>query len=368
MSEWRFEWLTSWDEVWDPSFVRQWEQWCQLSPTAHVFFTPPVVRAWYETYRQLRNIEPRFAIGRCGEDRMFMFPLVVDRGGIKDAWQKVLQPVGCTEFDCHDPIISGPSEVQVDPALWSAFWDECEQWAKSIDVMRIPRMRNAVPPGRGIAEIADKSPYIPLDEYDSMDEFLSSLPKQLRQELRRQPRRLGKLGTLNTRVFAANEVEAAKKMLPQFMEAHSARWPDAYKAEGFYNRLIEHALPAGILHASVLEMSGEPFSWHIGFFHNRRFYYYVPAFNGEMATYSPSKVHLKVLIEEMFNQECDVFDFLRGQEPYKLQWAKNSCPLHSLRWHANGFVPAMKRYWQGSIRPRVVAAKRSLVRCGGQGS
>jgi len=38
VENWRFEWLTKWDEVGDLAFITQWNVWMEESPEAHVFF------------------------------------------------------------------------------------------------------------------------------------------------------------------------------------------------------------------------------------------------------------------------------------------------------------------------------------------
>ena len=49
-----------------------------------------------------------------------------------------------------------------------------------------------------------------------------------------------------------------------------------------------------------LFFSGVPMTWHLGFRHGNRFYYYMPAYLKKYGNYLPGKVHLFFLMEEGF--------------------------------------------------------------------
>ena len=355
---WRFDWITSWDEVWDPAFVAQWKTWMEQSPYAHVFFEPCLVRAWYETYRELRNIEPRFLIARRDSESTVFLPLVYDCGGWKDAWQRVIKPVGYSEFDYHDPIVVGDTAS----IKWAPFWDNFiaevwGRWKRSVDTTSIARVRGDCVQGcSGFCE-TNKAIYIELSAVKSLEELLSGRGRNLRHDVRKRQRRLEELGQMRLRIFGMDEAECAKKILPGFLDAHKARWPQAYRAKWFYDRLIENVLAEGILHISVLEVEEETISWHIGYLDKKRFYHYVTAYNERFTKYSPGKVHLAELISAAILQGVEIFDFLTGTEDYKLKWTNKTCPLYSFKCHTTGLGPAVKRYWQKKIRPRLRAAK-----------
>ena len=136
---WQLEWLTTWDEVWDPSFVAQWQSWIDHWPTAHVFFEPSVVRAWVEAHSETRSTEPLFLIARRGGEHAVMLPAVLTRYGWKDAWQRVIQPVGFDHFDYHDPIIAGQPSPQLWRDFWTVFVAAVEDLRKG-DFLAIPRV------------------------------------------------------------------------------------------------------------------------------------------------------------------------------------------------------------------------------------
>jgi len=336
-SDWQFEWLTTWDQVWARDFVAQWKLWMIQSPDAHVFFEPSVVRAWYETYRDLREIEPRFLIARRGSEQTVFYPLVFDHCGWKDAWLRVIRSVGYNEFDYHDPICN----CECSKDVWSSFWigldDELEKRGRDLDLLSISRVRERCTGGVEAFEEVEKAPFINLFQFKSIDDLLAGRSKNLRCDIRRKQRRLTKEGEFRLQVFDKGETGPATEMLAGFLKAHQARWPLSYQARGFFERLIAGVLPDGFLHVSVLKVEDKVLSWHVGFTHKRRFYWYVPAYDGSMSRFSPGKIHLAELISECLQQGIKVFDFLKGEEPYKMEWTSDK----TLLFQRQKLVPRM---------------------------
>jgi hypothetical protein len=124
-THWKFHWLTRWEEIWDEGFVRQWQAWLDESPSAHVFFHPAMVKAWMETYLPLRDLLPCFLIAESAAHIVF-FPLVFWRRNWKNAFQKLLIPVGYSDYDYHDPIVVG---LKTEESIgMNSFWADF-QWA-----------------------------------------------------------------------------------------------------------------------------------------------------------------------------------------------------------------------------------------------
>lgn len=356
VENWRLEWLTTWNEVWDTSFVNWWQELIDQSPDAHVFFEPCIVRAWYETYRELRRIEPRFLIARSDSDCKILFPLVFDHGTCRDAWQRVIHPVGCLEFDYHDPVCAN----LFPKSGWTNFWrqliQELQHRRFRFDWFSIPRVQEQCVQGAKGFNQVERAPLIDLSKFKSYDDLLSQLSQNMRQGVRRKRRRLERMANVRLRVFGKNEIRAALATIPTFRRAHQIQWPQSYRAPSFYERLVALAIPKGLLHLSTLECGERAISWHIGFMHKGRFYWYVPAYDASMSRYSPGQMHLAKLVEETMAKGITVFDFLRGEEPYKMQWTSQTTPLYSLSQASRGVRSAAKNFWQQSVKPRLRAA------------
>jgi CelD/BcsL family acetyltransferase involved in cellulose biosynthesis len=346
----RFEWLTRWDEVWDPSFVKWWKELMERSPDGHVFFEPCMVRAWYETYRNLRRIEPRFLIARLNSECAVFYPLVLDRGGWKDAWLRVIQPVGRNEFDYQDPIVSGECTKAIGSSFWQDIVDELSRMGGDFDILEIPRVRQGRTLGfEGFAETGS-APYLELARFKSFEQLLMALSRNLRHDVRRQQRHLSALGILTMDVLGKDGLKSAMEILPRFLSHYRARWeptcsklmPWPSRKDDFYKNLLANVLPSGFLHISVLKCGEKAISWHVGFLYKRRFYADTATFDSAFSNYSPGKVHLAKLLEEAFRQQVEVFDFLAGAESYKLWWTQQAIGLYRLSILRPGFLPWLR--------------------------
>ncbi|MFC1858896.1 GNAT family N-acetyltransferase [Thermodesulfobacteriota bacterium] len=353
MSEkWDFHWLTSWNEIWSSSFVRQWQSWINQSPDAHVFFEPSLVRAWFETYKDLRTIDPCFLIARSREDNIVFFPLVFDRGGWREAWQLSLIPVGHTDFDYHYPILTNRTEPNLLANFWTEFFIQVEKkLLRSVDMVFINGLHQKFISNIDMFYESDVSPYINLKSINSVDRFIGTLSRRTREDVRRKKRRLEKLGRLHFRIYSSQEIEEALAILPTILAEHSKKWPNSYKAPYFHENIIRNGLEAGILHMSELLLGDKAISWHIGFSHKSIFYWYLPVYKPKFSLYSPGQTHLIFCIEEAINKGSDIFDFLRGDEGYKKKFANEFYGLFEIKKTSGRIKSYFRSVFINSIKP-----------------
>jgi CelD/BcsL family acetyltransferase involved in cellulose biosynthesis len=179
------------------------------------------------------------------------------------------------------------------------------------------------------------------------------LKKALRGDVGRQKRRFSLLGEVNCRIYQGGETEQAVRALPVFLKTHAQRWPAAYKAPGFHERLVRAGLAANLLHFSELQVNGRPCSWHLGFVWKGRFYYHLPAIDSEFAAYSPGKLHLLSCVQDAIRMRLKVFDFLRGDEAYKSGWANGTVALHAYNLHRPALPSRMRDLFVEQVKPRL---------------
>ncbi len=326
---WKLKIYRSWDEVDNPRFIDEWLKWMDNTPDPHVFFHPAMVKVWVDTYRSFQNISPLYCVAEY-EDITVFLPLVLWRRNWKNAFLRLIVPVGFSDFDYHDPIVSVPRTNEIMDSFWNLIESRllagnlCRYDKISIHGFRFQCDANAWEEG-------DICPYADLKLYKSYSDYLLNLKKHLRQDIGRQKRRLSEVGETTYKVFQASELAEALALLPDFLAAHSRRWPNDFKSQGFHQAMLKEGVPAGLVHFSVLMVDGIPISWHLGFRYKDRFYYYMPAFLEKYQSYSPSKVHLSYLIEECFDNDIIIFDHLRGSESYKEGWATNAAHLYGYK-------------------------------------
>jgi CelD/BcsL family acetyltransferase involved in cellulose biosynthesis len=313
----------------DQAASQTWEQLRRRAPTERVFMTPD----WLETWsRHLGSGRPLvFGVEDGGE--------VVALAPIDRAWVgglAVLRPLGLGVTDYFDLLL--PPEADRRRRALSAFADALVQRAgawDALDLRGIPAesptvqelveaasergMRHAVVPGHG-------RPGISLD--GTWEAFLNGRPGRFRYNLRSRLKRLQERGTVTFRaVTRPHEVRWAMVALT---ELHARRWKGQHTstifssssaARRFYAEAACKYAERDMLDLTLVEVDGCPVAGSLGFVDGDSYYYYLPAFEPELAPLAPSSLLLAHLIERSFERGLRRFDFMLGDEPYKARWA-----------------------------------------------
>lgn len=158
----------------------------------------------------------------------------------------------------------------------------------------------------------------------TFDDYLMSIGKKERHELRRKRRRFD-----NERGTATLERRTGRDAVRLFAELHRRSSGDkgsfmTDSMEEFFFALHEQA--GGVIDMLV-DPSGDVASAVFLFESNNATYLYNSAFNPDVGHLSPGNVMLSHLIEQAIEQEHRVFDFLKGKETYKFRLGAEARPL-----------------------------------------
>jgi CelD/BcsL family acetyltransferase involved in cellulose biosynthesis len=158
----------------------------------------------------------------------------------------------------------------------------------------------------------------------TFDEYLMSIGKKERHELRRKRRRFD-----NERGTATLERRAGRAAVRLFADLHRLSSGDkggfmTDPMEDFFLALHEQA--GGVIDMLV-DPSGDVASAVFLFESDNETYLYNSAFNPDVGHLSPGNVMLSHLIEQAIQQERRVFDFLKGRETYKYRLGAEERPL-----------------------------------------
>jgi hypothetical protein len=108
------------------------------------------------------------------------------------------------------------------------------------------------------------------------------------------------------------------------------RWKSAqYIATGLRNmfadgrnvELFRRLAAAGLVRVSSLHAGDRLVAVHLGALHERRCYWWVPAYDPELGRYSPGRLMLEDLLEHSYRSGHAEWDFLIGNEDYKWHYA-----------------------------------------------
>ncbi|MDQ3799953.1 MAG: GNAT family N-acetyltransferase, partial [Acidobacteriota bacterium] len=132
--------------------------------------------------------------------------------------------------------------------------------------------------------------------------------------------------------------EEAAEAFERFYRLHEKRWLKDGGSElsghprlvSFQRDLVAALAEAGLLRFDELWVEGECRSSVYGLDDGRAFYYYNSGYDLEWANYSVGLVLIGLSIKSAIGRGCTLYDFLRGDETYKFDWASHQAELVTL--------------------------------------
>jgi CelD/BcsL family acetyltransferase involved in cellulose biosynthesis len=137
-------------------------------------------------------------------------------------------------------------------------------------------------------------------------------------------RRFRKLAE-NSIVTHVSGVNISDVMLKKISQLHKLSYPSASfdnnQSQKFYRALIHDSNINHKIYFSYVTHKEQIIAAHFGFMDANTFYYYVPTYDEKFANYGPGQILLWKLIGMAKEKGILEFDFLRGSEVYKFDWA-----------------------------------------------
>jgi CelD/BcsL family acetyltransferase involved in cellulose biosynthesis len=313
---------------WTPDVLRPWERVLEADTEAGVFCHPAWLQAWWEI---LGAGELLLALVWDGDEPVAVFPACTctDEEGM-------LTFLGGEDVtDAQVPVATVGREAEalsffLDWAFGEGGFSRLRfhsvhagsRWLDVVEAVAAER-------GMGFAhEQVDVSPALELP--GTFDEYLASLRGHDRHELRRKRRRLADAGQWLVR--RAHDV-GWEADLAAFFEFH--RQAPGEKAgffteerERFFRRLAADLFLMGIARLDVLELGGELVAATFSYDFRGTFALYNSAFRPDLAKQAPGMVLVGCLIEQAIADGHRRFDFLRGDESYKMRFGPVPYPVH----------------------------------------
>lgn len=188
-------------------------------------------------------------------------------------------------------------------------------------------------------------PFIPLQ--GSWAQYLEGLGR--RENLKRREKWIFRMPGVS--VTCARTTEEAARAVEDFLALHRARWEveggsdgltDA-RHEAFHRDAARRLAEQGALRMYTLYAARRPVASVYGVVHGRKFNYYQSGYDPHWAARSVGLVLLARTVAAAFDEGFSEFDFLRGNEGYKGEWARGE------RW------TVQLRLWRG-VRGRAARA------------
>jgi CelD/BcsL family acetyltransferase involved in cellulose biosynthesis len=168
--------------------------------------------------------------------------------------------------------------------------------------------------------------------------------------------------------YAIERTETAADLagpLSEFFRLHAARWAADGGSQGIagprveaFHRDATHLLAErGVLRLYTMRVGGRAVASVYGLFHRNAFLYYQSGYDPEWRNRSVGLVLVGETFKDAIEAGLVEYDFLRGTEPYKLDWTRRERRTVAVRVHAGGAGRWLTRVEDLTRRAREAAAR-----------
>lgn len=306
----------------DPRWADRTEQpWKDLQSKV-LSATPFQTWEWQSTWFRHFHGRQRARIWMAyeGDDLVALMPFVLTR----TPW-RVLKPMGSGCSDYLEPLIRPGFEDQANQALVEFLSDPT-----TADLIDLHQLREGCPlvaelPSGGDRPslLAPQATCLKLDLPETYEAYVRGLSKSLRYDVKR----LDRMAVGQAQIHLAHR-QNAEAMFLEFLSHHQARWkrrglPGAFvgkRRKNFHREWVVRAAEAGILRLGSLRVDGNSVGAIYAMAWGKSCYFYQSGFDPAYKSLSPGTLLVADAIRRSIDEGLEVFDFLRGDEPYKRRW------------------------------------------------
>lgn len=316
------------------------DEWCRLldhSPFKTAFQHP----AWHEVWWK-----------HFGEGRSPLL-LGVHEGGRLVALAPLMRDGEGLQFAC-DPEITDYMDVLVDTeagdSAYTALLDALagEPW-HTLTLWGLPAGCRTI---TTLSQLAADRGWTVEDDYENVcprvplpatwDEYLASLSKKDRHELRRKMRRFQEAGA-GMAVTTLSTPEEVAAGLDDFIRLHTASRHDKREfmtpaMEAFFREMAVRLAEAGLTRLFFVELNGARVAGLLAFDTGEELHLYNSGYDPEFSHASVGLVSKALTLQAALESGKRCFDFLRGAEPYKYDMGGQELQVRTLTVRRHAFA------------------------------
>jgi CelD/BcsL family acetyltransferase involved in cellulose biosynthesis len=338
-------------------------EWDQAVPES---FTATLTRSsWFLAWQQ--SFQPKQVVGVLARENgrlVGLLPMSLVKTDARGLY--FCQATNFARGDYQPPIVASGAGAGVLPALLDAALDHFGKrivyWFANIpETDASARILPSHLSSRGlvVAEQVQTAPRLSIDGR-TYSQIESTWSPSHRTDVRRQRKRMAALGEL--RVWQPQNLNDAHALLEELFVVHDEKWV-SQKQPGRFHDPAERAHFCTILdkmwgrglHLSALKCGETNVSYGFGFFSDGWIQWYRPTYRTDYQNYSPGKVHIALLLEEICQNNWKGLDFLTGAEAYKLQWSSETMKVLDFYASFSNRSPAFQWFTKGKpyVRDRL---------------
>lgn len=174
----------------------------------------------------------------------------------------------------------------------------------------------------------------------SMEEYTRSLGKNMREQIKRYPKRLEK--QFRVEYELAETPQQVDVALEDLFRLHGKRWRQRGQTgvlalpsrRKFHKLVCEGFLKRGWLRLWTLRLDGQAACVLLNYTHNGTYSFFIGGFEPELMRWSVGTCLFAKVFERAMEEGAHTFDFLRGEEEYKYRYGAVNQHYVNLSWFA----------------------------------
>lgn len=204
-----------------------------------------------------------------------------------------------------------------------------------------------------ILPVSERCPYMPIT--GSWEQLLSQRSSATRHSLRNRQSKLRRLAGDGLRMRVLDAPQDEPGLLARMIELEAQKRSGGELSVPFMGRhaeVFDHVLrtmgPKGWLCVGLLEWNERLLSWHLLFRAGSALWGYLTVYDHELARLSPGTMLMPAIVDYGFSHGYREYDFLSGEETYKLPWAagfhqRARILVWNRRWKSRLYAAAYRR-------------------------
>lgn len=314
--------------------VEEWRALNLRARAGNMFLGPEWLLPWWKHFGEGRELQAICV--REGGKLIGLWPLFAEQVRVGGVPVRRLAYLGDGDTGCdYLDILAEPGrEREVHDLALAALqrleWDLCDldgMWRESFTALQLAQ---AFSPGRSTGGVVRDGrlrfvcPHIPLS--GNWEQYQQGISR--RENLRRREKWLFRQPGVS--IACARSPAEAVRATEEFLELHRARWAVEGGSDGlcddrheqFHRDASQRLAETGQLRMYTLYAARRPVASVYGVVHGGTFNYYQSGYAPLWAGKSPGLVLLARTVQDAFAEGLREFDFLRGNEGYKGEWAR----------------------------------------------
>lgn len=330
----------------------KWDDLLKSSSTESCFVSWEWLYTWMEIYGN-SNTEQCIVVIEKNNEIVGIAPFYIEvENNNRSRKKKILRFIGTGEPEedevCSyylDIIARVGYEKVVSDAIWQVISGDKIQWDEAIfpDLLDQSLMIQHIWPkyekSGFSASLENDGIRFCIDLPDSMEEYVSTLSKKRRKNIRLNTNRIEKQGSVKE--YATETLDAALAAFETLKKLHEVRWnkqgeKGAFASKSFtafHRKIMKRLIDKGWLELRLLILQDEPISALYNIKHKNTVFTYQSGFNSpDSLSCSPGLYHDLVAIKDCIESDHPHYDYLKGQgQSYKSSLRSTESQMYTMQ-------------------------------------